>query len=261
MDKKRVYQAIESREFEVYLQPQITLVTGAIDGAEALIRWKSPEGGYIYPDQFIPWCEIHNIIQDIDKFVLETMCIYIRRCLDNQQFVPVIGVNISRKTVCDRRFPSWCEELFSKYHLIPSHVELEITETAQIDNMEQMIAGIKTLKQNGFSISMDDFGEGYASLRMLQLIPVDSIKLDKSFFETIPYVRKSRILIASIIQMAKQLNVKVIAEGIENCDQLHFLQQVGCDKVQGYLFAKPLSIEQYENYQSTYQRCNFLEGE
>lgn len=171
-------QAMEEHQFEIYMQPKYDLITEHIAGAETLIRWKHPKKGFIPPDQFIPVLEKNGLVTKLDMYVWEETCKVIRKwILQGKRYVPV-SVNVSRKDIYNEDLPKVLTEMVHKYGLEPKHLHLEITETAYMENPQQLIAVVRELKEAGFVIEMDDFGSGYSSLNMLSALPIDILKLD-----------------------------------------------------------------------------------
>lgn len=242
--REEVIRALSGNEFQIYLQKQLDLQTGIVYGEEALIRWEHPTRGKVMPDQFIPICEKSFLITEIDIFVFERVCRYIRRQIDEGKDSVPIAVNISRKSLIRTKFNKKCRELLCQYGLNPSNIELEITESVVVEREDELIQGFRRLKDIGFTMIMDDFGAGSSTLHSLQQLPIDILKIDKKLIDHILDQPRARIIIASIIDLAKQLNVKVVAEGIETHEQEELLKQLGCDIGQGFLFGRPISIEE-----------------
>lgn len=241
-------KALEKGEFIVYYQPKYSLNDGnEIEGAEALIRWDSPEMGFISPIDFIPLFERNGFIVNIDMFVFEEVCNTLRKWI-NEGYTPVpISVNMSRVHLYRDNFIENITDLINKYNISPEFIELELTESVVFDNLNILINIMKKLKEIGFIISMDDFGSGYSSLNLLKDLPFDVLKLDRGFLIETTDTKRGKVIISKIIEMAKAINIKVICEGVETYEQVEFLKEIGCDKVQGYLFAKPMVLDEFEN--------------
>ena len=245
-------KALEKDEFIVYYQPKYSLNDGnEIEGAEALIRWDSPEMGFISPIDFIPLFEKNGFIVNVDMFVFEEVCKTINKWI-NEGYTPVpISVNMSRVHLYRDNFIENITDLINKYNISPKFIELELTESVVFDNLDILINIMKKLKEIGFIISMDDFGSGYSSLNLLKDLPFDVLKLDRGFLIETTDTKRGKIIISKIVEMAKAINIKVICEGVETYEQVEFLKEIGCDKVQGYLFAKPMVLDEFE------KRLNF----
>ncbi|NCC67347.1 MAG: diguanylate cyclase, partial [Clostridia bacterium] len=233
---------IESGQIFPFYQPQYNQVTGELVGAEALARWMHTEQGLISPSVFIPVFENNGLITKLDVYLWEKVCVYIRRRLDEGKKVVPISVNISRKDFFRLNLVEHLSSLVAKYGLSPDMLRLEITESAYMDDPDQLIGITNALQAAGFFIEMDDFGSGYSSLNTLKNVPVNLLKLDMRFLEKgVGEGRRSGIILNSIISMANWLNLPVLAEGVETARQAEYLRTLGCSLVQGFLFSKPLS--------------------
>lgn len=239
-------KALSDEEFIVYLQPQYNYRNGAICGAEALVRWDSPAKGLISPGDFIPIFETNGFIILLDEYVWEQVCKLQRKWLDEGKAILPISVNISRADLLKGGIADKLTKLIQKYNLSPNMLRVEITESAYMDNPQQLISEINKLAECGFVVEMDDFGSGYSSLNMLKDVPFHVLKTDLKFLsDTGSESRKNRIL-ANIIRMAHEMGMFVIAEGVETKEQADYLFDLGCDQMQGYYFSKPVPVEQYE---------------
>lgn len=235
-------QGIEFRQIFPYYQPQYNQVTGELVGAEALARWMHPEQGLISPNVFIPVFENNGLITRLDVYLWEEVCVFIRRRLDEGKRIVPISVNISRKDFFRLNLVEHLSSLIAKYELSPDMLRLEITESAYMDDPDQLIGITTALQAAGFFIEMDDFGSGYSSLNTLKNVPVNLLKLDMRFLEKgVGEDDRSGIILNSIISMANWLNLPVLAEGVETARQAEYLRTLGCSLVQGFLFSKPLS--------------------
>lgn len=238
--------ALKNEEFEVYFQPKYVLSNIKLTGAEALVRWRHPKKGMISPTKFIPVFEKSGFIITMDEYVWEFTCKKIREWLDLGLSVVPISVNVSRVDIYN---PKLCENLkglLDKYNIPINLLELEITETAYTENPAQLIEAVSKLKKLGFTVEMDDFGTGYSSLNMLNQVPVDVLKLDLRFLKSTKFYGRSANILNSVVSMAKWLNLPVVAEGIETKEQVAFLKSIGCNKGQGFYFAKPMPYNQFE---------------
>nr|WP_106783906.1 bifunctional diguanylate cyclase/phosphodiesterase [Lysinibacillus timonensis] len=236
-------RAIEFDEFSIYLQPQIDLVSKEINSFEALIRWNNRKFGFVPPSQFIPLAESSGLIIPIGDWVLEQVCQNLQTW-KRSGFRPVrIAVNISPKQFKQEDFAAKIEQLLNKYDIEPKYLELEITESAMV-NVNKTQSILTKLKQLGVFVSVDDFGTGYSSLSYLKKYPIDIIKIDQSFIADINKDEKNEAIIRAIITLSENLGMDVIAEGVEEEFQEQFLKQHNCHKGQGYLYNKPLPVEQ-----------------
>ncbi|MFQ4230571.1 diguanylate phosphodiesterase, partial [Clostridioides difficile] len=238
--------ALNNGEFIVYFQPKYSLSDYQIIGAEALVRWDNPQKGLIPPIEFIPVFERNGFIVNINFYVFEEVCKKIREWMDEGQKVVPISVNLSRMHFVNSNFIEKFKLIVDKYKIPTRLIELELTETAVLDNIEGLLDTMNNLKEKGFVISMDDFGTGYSSLNLLKELPVDILKLDRAFFTEKDESNNEKIVISNVIKMAKELKMKVISEGVETISQVEFLKQIGCDMVQGYLFSKPMPVKEFE---------------
>ena len=241
-------EALDKGEFGIYLQPQYNIETGCIVGAEALVRWFHPEKGLIHPGSFIPMAEGSGFITQIDRHVWELACRQLRCWLDNGLRIVPLSVNVSRIDIYD---PAVCDTLtglIEKYGLTPDLLRLEITETAYMENPDQLISVVGRLHKKGFFIEMDDFGSGYSSLNILKDVPVDTLKLDMHFLTDCGNQNRGGNILSSVIRMARWLDLPVIAEGVETRDQADYLKSIGCLLSQGYLFARPMPVEDFEHH-------------
>lgn len=233
-------KAYRDHEFEVYYQPVCYVATSKIASLEALVRWNHPEKGLMPPYQFIPVFEENGFITNIDLYVLEQVCRDIEeRKKQNLSYVPV-SVNLSRRDFFAENFIERLDEVIAKYDVDKKDLHLEVTESAAIADEPHMLQSIDLLKSKGYEIWMDDFGSGYSSFNALKDINVDVIKIDMRFFEGFEKSNKAGMIIASILQMARWLKIRVVAEGVETEGQLSYLKQLGCEKAQGYYFSKPI---------------------
>lgn len=243
-----MHRALKNKEFKVYLQPKINLKTGCIVGAEALVRWEHPELGLLCPVRFIPILEKNGFIVNLDKYVFEEVCISIRKWLDLGYNVVPVSVNISRIHFFNRSFVSDYKKIKEKYKISNKLIEIEITESVVFDyeNEKEVFKVMKKFRDDGFEISMDDFGSGYSSLGLLKDMPIDTLKLDKIFLNNIEDYN-SQIIVSNIVNMAKSLELNVVSEGVETSEQVEFLKDIGCDIAQGFIFARPEPIFLFED--------------
>ena len=239
-------RAIKNKEFTLYLQPKYDIEKGTIIGAEALVRWISLENGFISPGDFIPVFENNGFVYEVDKFIWEESCRYLRKWLDEGREVHPISVNVSRIDLYDSKLVQHLVNLREKYQLPSQYLELEITESAYTEAPEQIITITRQLREAGFVILMDDFGTGYSSLNMLKDIQIDVLKLDMGFLKSSDYSAKGGNILTAILKMAESLKMQTIAEGVETKEQVEFLKKIGCQCVQGFYFARPMPAQEYE---------------
>lgn len=233
--------ALERNEFQLVYQPLIDLKTSEVIGAEALIRWNSEKFGTVYPNEFLPILEEVGLIVPVGKWVLEEACKQMKAWTELNSKVSKIGVNVSPIQLKSSRFVTDMEQILQKTGLEPHFLELEITESV-IQNSQESKKVLNRLRSLGIKVAMDDFGTCYSSLSYLKHLPINTLKIDKSFIDDLDEVGK--VLVETIIQMGKKLNFDLTAEGIENKEQLQFVTEQGCHIGQGYLFDKPLSPEE-----------------
>ena len=251
-----VRSAFESGEFCVYLQPQYDQTTGKMLGAEALARWVH-NGTAITPSNFISVLEKNGFIMQFDEYIWECVCKLLRRWLDEGRAVVPISVNLSRLDIYNPGLHGILAGLVKKYALTTDMLRLEITETAYTQNPAQLATVITELRRGGFFIEMDDFGTGYSSLSMLKDIEVDMVKLDLGFLKaTTENAGRRGLILSTIVRMAHWLNTQVIAEGVELPHQADFLRTIGCTLVQGYLYARPMPVKQFESLLTEESVCS-----
>jgi len=240
-------QAIINNEFELYYQPQIDLRTNTLVSMEALIRWNQPTKGLILPMNFIPLAEETGLIVPIGEWVLRTVCMQIKQW--ENEGIPLlrVAVNIATKQLRQVGFDKIVESILKEYDVAPEFLELELTENILINNLD-MSNVIVNLKKLGVQISLDDFGAGYSSLNYLRELPIDRIKIDQSYVRNIEQGRGDSVIIQAIIAMAQSMKLEVLAEGVENQNQLDFLLNNSCGTIQGYYYSKPLTVKEIETF-------------
>ena len=243
--------SLTNGEFEVYLQPKYNPVTRKLEGAEALARWNNPERGQIMPDYFIPLFEENGFITELDEYMISKVSKMLAEWkLQGRRLVP-ISVNLSSASLGKPNLAERICQLVDEYGTSHAYVELEITENAFFGNKKSLCQKVQELKFYGFPVSMDDFGSGYSSLNALKDLPIDTLKLNMEFFKGDTLAKRSEIVISEAIQLAKHLSMKVVAEGIERQEQVNFLSEQGCDMIQGYYFAKPMPISEFEKLEES----------
>ncbi len=244
--ERLMLEALRKNEFQVYLQPKVNVRNRRIIGAEALVRW-TLDGEMISPAKFIPVAEKSGIVTEIDKYVYEMLFQQIKQWLKHGYCVPVISFNVSRLHLYDDNFVEYMKSLVERYEIPFELLEIELTESVFFNNADRMMDMISRLRSLGFKISMDDFGTGYSTLSLMKSLPMDVIKIDGNFFYKNQLDRNSKAIISAIIQLSRNLGVKVVAEGIETIDQVIFIQEEDCDYAQGYYYYKPMPLKDFED--------------
>ena len=240
--EENMQAAITEKQFLMYLQPKYSIAKNEIIGAEALVRWRHPERGMIYPDQFIPVIEENGFVRKVDYYIWEEACHFIKKCMDEGINTCPVSVNVSRVHLRDDECIKTLSGMIEENGIPKELLELEITETA--DDQQISLKALQ-LKEEGFTLLMDDFGSGYSSLNILLETPFDVIKLDKKFIENMMVSEKGRLLLEQVVSMAGKLDIGLLAEGVETKDQIELLESIGCDQVQGYYYAKPMPKEEF----------------
>ncbi|EGT4529877.1 TPA: EAL domain-containing protein [Clostridioides difficile] len=237
--------ALVKNQFEVYYQPKFSLVTGEMIGSEALIRWNHPEHGFISPAVFIPIAEKSKLILKIGRFVFERVCNDLSEWKKQGKKIVPVSINLSRVELYQPDIVKFINKTIQMYNLSSDLIEIEITETVAINELNILKNVLNELRKYGFSISMDDFGTGYSSISCLRDMPIDILKLDKSFLGGIEHDERSRNIAKSIVSLAKSLDLVVIIEGVESKEQAELMKQFGCDLVQGFYFARPMPAKNF----------------
>lgn len=247
--------ALKEHQFEIYVQPIIDIHNRRVDSGEILIRWNHPEKGVIPPNDFIPIFEKNGFIKELDYFVWEEACKFLSdRDKKNLRKIPV-SVNISRVNVQNPNLCNLIIELTKKYNIDPSMLKLEITESAYTDNPQELLEKSAYLQSHGFILAMDDFGSGYSSLNLLKDFPVDILKIDMQFLGSDTISSRSGSILTSVVNMSKRLNIQTVAEGVETKAHVEFLDSIGCDRLQGYYFSRPVTIDDFNEF--TEHQINF----
>jgi diguanylate cyclase (GGDEF)-like protein len=236
-------KALERRELLLHYQPQIDMRSGIVVGAEALVRWMHPDRGLIAPMEFIPLAEEIGLIVPIGEWIMHSACKQIRVCQENGFPSMCVTVNISGIQLKQTNFIETVVKALNDNHLDPQYLELELTESILVESLEKAIRILNELKSLGVRISIDDFGTGYSSLNYLKRLPIDILKIDRSFVKDIFIDPGNEAIIKAIFTLARSLNLEVIAEGVETAQQLAYLHELGCDKMQGFLFSPPLPTD------------------
>ncbi|HHV09730.1 MAG TPA: EAL domain-containing protein [Clostridiales bacterium] len=244
--ERTMNEALLKEEFHVYLQPKFSPMEEVLQGAEALVRWCKSSGRVISPSNFVPVFEKNGFIMELDYYMLRKVCAIIRNWI-TLGYEPIpISVNISRLHFANPQLADAIKDIVDKYDVPHYFIELELTESAFLQNKQMMIQIVTRLREYGFIVSMDDFGAGYSSLNSLKDLPLDVVKLDGELFRLTDEVERGLTVIRNTITMAKDLHMKVVAECIETKEQVDFLGHVGCDIIQGYYFAKPMPVQKFE---------------
>ena len=238
-------RALEDREFVLFYQPKLDLATGALTGAEALIRWKHPVMGLVPPYKFIPLAEETGLVEGIGDWVLgaamRQLADWVRDGLDP----PPVSINLSARQLRRKDLAANVLDLLRETGVGPQLVQLELTETAVMSNPEEAIEVFRTLKREGLAISVDDFGTGYSSLSYLSRLPLDTVKIDQSFIHALTDARDDQVIVEAIIALSHKMGLRVVAEGVERMEQAKFLAAQGCDEVQGYYFHRPMAMADF----------------
>ena len=236
-------RAVENGELMVHYQPQVAAGDGRFIGMEALLRWRHPEMGMVSPGRFIPVAEQTDLIVSIGAWVMEEACRQTRKLMDDGFHVGHVAVNLSARQFRDKHLIDKVGEILARTGLAPQHLELEITESLAMNDVDAVIAKLKALKALGLQLAIDDFGTGYSSLSYLRRFPIDRLKIDQSFTREVTASNDGAAIAHAVIQLGHALDLRVIAEGVETEDQLQFLRKNGCDEIQGYFFSRPLEMD------------------
>ncbi len=253
-----IQAALENDEFTFYAQPQCDITTGKIVGAESLVRWNHGTKGLIPPGVFIPVLEKNGFIADLDRYVWQKVCEWLRSWIDRGYKPVPISINVSRLDIFSMDVPVYLTELVEKYELSPKLIKVEITESAYSESNDKIIKAVRDLRIAGFLVMMDDFGSGYSSLNMLKEVAVDVLKLDMRFLDIREKEEEKGInIIESVVNMARMMGLPIIVEGVETEKQEKMLLNLGCRYTQGYYYYKPLSIPQFEELLSDERRLDY----
>jgi diguanylate cyclase (GGDEF)-like protein/PAS domain S-box-containing protein len=238
-------RALKQDEFELYYQPKIELASGAMIGCEALIRWKDPELGMIYPNQFVPIAEECGLIVPIGSWVLRQACRQVRAWQVAGLVAVPVAVNISAVEFRDKRFLAGVEATLKETGMLPGLLELELTESILMHDAESSVAVLEALQAMGIAIAIDDFGTGYSSLSYLKRFPIQTLKIDQSFIRDVVTDSDDASIVGAMVGMGRNLKQQVVAEGVETAEQLAFLRHLACDQGQGFLFGHPLPADEF----------------
>lgn len=238
-------RALNNKEFQVYLQPKISTAGEMLAGAEALVRWIHPAEGFIPPNKFIPIFEKNGFILKLDDYMLEEVAKQQADWIAKGRRIVPISVNVSRAHFTREDLAEHICSIVDKYNIPHNVIELELTESAFFDDKKVLLNTVKKLRDAGFIVSMDDFGAGYSSLNSLKELHIDVLKIDADFFRGVEFEERGLLIVSEVIDLAKKLNMKIVAEGIESREQVDFLTAQECDLIQGYFFAKPMPINEF----------------
>jgi EAL domain-containing protein (putative c-di-GMP-specific phosphodiesterase class I) len=241
---------IQRNEFYIYYQPKVN-AAGKIQGVEALIRWQSEALGCVSPSDFIPIAEQSGKISSLTEWVIEHVCNDVKLYFQTLNEPVLVSVNLSAYDLKRYQFTDFIKSTFEKSGVRPDLIEFEVTEHAYLDNFDMANQFFEYVSALGCRVALDDFGTGYSSLSYLTRIPIDLIKIDKQFVENIGSTARDDALVLTIIEMSKRLGMELCAEGVETNDQYNFLKMHGCNMMQGYLFAKPMKLEDLKAYLSS----------
>lgn len=239
-------RALKNKEFKVYLQPKYSAKEERMAGAEALVRWVHPVEGFIPPNRFIPIFEKNGFILQLDDYMIEEVARQQAKWIGEGKAVVPISVNVSRAHFTREDLAEHICGLVDRFQIPHDVIELELTESAFFDDKQVLLNTVKKLRDHGFIVSMDDFGAGYSSLNSLKELHIDVLKIDADFFRGADSLERGMKIVSNVIELAKKLEMKIVAEGIESREQVDFLATQNCDLIQGYYFAKPMPIEEFE---------------
>ncbi len=237
--------SLKNEEFIVYLQPKYNIDDDKIIGAEALVRWQQDENVVVQPNTFIPLFEKNGFILKLDMYMLRKVCQILRNWIDKGVEPVTISVNFSKLHLEDDNFSNEVESIVNEYQIPRRYIEIELTETSFLKNEKLLQEHMQKLHEAGFTLSMDNFGTGFLSLNLLKNLPIDEIKIDRCFFVDNNLKARSKTVISNVLEMAKGLGINTVAEGVETKEHIKFLQEAGCDAVQGYYYAKPMPVSDF----------------
>jgi len=246
--ERYMHQAVENNELRLYYQPVVNAVSGQLIGAEALMRWESPQLGFLYPGDFIPLAEENGLILKFGEWAIHEVCRHYKEWQKRDMGYLTIAVNLSSLQFNQISFVPMIKAILNQYQLDPSFLVFELTETVIMADSEKILGTLLELKEMGIKLSIDDFGTGYSSLSYLKRFPLDSIKIDRSFIKDLTSNAEDAAIITAILALARALSLHTIAEGVETDQQKEFLENTTCEAVQGNFFAKPMPIAEFQQY-------------
>lgn len=238
--------ALERQEFILHYQPKFDLKNGSCCGMEALVRWEHPQHGLIPPDEFIPLAEETGLIVQLGEWVLRTACMQLAKWQSEGYAIDNISINVSARQIRDENFPDLVEKIIIETCVNPVNVEIELTESALVENYDKARDLLIRFNDMGLKIALDDFGTGYASMSYLKAFPIDTVKIDRSFVSGLPGNREDMAIVRAISSLTETLDLSLVAEGVENEQQLQFLKHIYCPQAQGYFWSRPLTASQFE---------------
>ncbi|MGH4118152.1 sensor domain-containing protein [Clostridium sp.] len=244
--EKGLRRALERNELEIYYQPQIDIINNKIKGFEALLRWESPELGKVSPVEFIPIAEQSGLIIPMGEWIIKTVYLQNNAWKNKGYVYDTIAINLSSIQLENDKFEETLKKLIAETNVNPRFVELEITESILVKDFEKSVKLLTVIRDLGINIALDDFGTGYSSLSYLKQLPINTLKIDKSFIDNIVTNERERAIVDGIIQLAQKIGLDVIAEGAESKEQIELLQSMGCNQIQGYYYSKPLPSAEIE---------------
>ncbi|MBO5372405.1 MAG: EAL domain-containing protein [Lachnospiraceae bacterium] len=245
--KNVMREALENEQFKVYVQPKFDVTTGKVVGGEALVRWERPGHGFVKPEEFIPFFEQSGFISSMDRYIWKKVAGYLDDCVRQGKKVLPISVNASRIDFYRDNLYEHFIDLLKEYNLASKYLELEVTESAYATDEDIIYTTLEQLQDAGVTILIDDFGSGYSSFNMMKEAPVDVLKLDMVFLKDIDKNGRGKTIVKHMVQLANELMIPVIAEGVETKEHVELLQEIGCDYAQGYYFSRPIPIEEYDH--------------
>lgn len=253
--KYQLQLAIEREEFVTCYQPQIEIATGKFMGVEALVRWQHPKLGVIAPDAFIAQLESFGLIDQLGWLVIKMALKDIKQFANENGLVPRLSINVSPYSLLDLQFPDKLIAIVENSNLLPENIVLEITESGLFKHLSSALDILARLRMRQFKLSIDDFGTGFAMMQQLQNVPATELKIDKSLVSNMNSREGTYIMVTKIIEMGHALGMEIVAEGVDTAVQLEFLRSNNCDVAQGYLFSKPLSVSDFQQWIKNYEWC------
>jgi EAL domain-containing protein (putative c-di-GMP-specific phosphodiesterase class I) len=244
--EKGLRRALQNNELEIYYQPQIDIINNKIKGFEALLRWTSSELGGISPAEFIPVAEQSGLIIPMGDWLIKTVYLQNNLWKSKGYLYDTIAINLSAIQLQNDKFEETLKNIIAETKINPRFVELEITESILMKDFDNSVKLLTEIRDLGINIALDDFGTGYSSLSYLKQLPINTLKIDKSFIDNIVTNERERAIVDGIIQLAQKIDLDVIAEGVETKEQIKLLQSMGCNQIQGYYFSKPLPANEIE---------------
>jgi diguanylate cyclase (GGDEF)-like protein len=250
-----IRRALEENQFELFYQPQVEVNSGRVCGLEALLRWHHPERGLMLPDDFVPLSEESQLIIRIGNWVLEAACSELKKWIKTGLDDIILAVNISAAQLQQQGFVKGILEALKRHGVPGNRLELEITENVLMHDMDKAVSRLRKLAAHGVRIAVDDFGVGYSSLGYLKSLPLNTLKIDRSFISEIQSSQDRNSIITAIIAMARELNLEIVAEGVENEGQMDYLKALNCCKAQGYLLGYPMTAKEARHAVEKHKRC------